>query len=423
MHQWTLETLSNVTEFFDAFNDEQQRQILDEMNSHYPPHRFYYHLENRRRALMLMDRSRKMLSHARQQFPHIVKAEEVSSPDNSLKGFSVVFTAGGEGERLKTTLLEKGVPESKLRSFTKATFGLPGFFRDFGTLHINLSMISSLCRKLATDIPVVVTTGPAGSVTAEVIPWIIRKHDNFGLKHLRIIPQEERLFFSNSERIVFQETGNGSLFPITHPDETGGPLMKLKQPGDGTGPSILDWFASFGCSRTIAVQATALYHPVLLPLMASALGEHDCLGVGILRTAFPESDPYGTFVTLKDRDSVCTVILEQDVRNDVTRSLTDKTGRYYLPFNTGLYAFNNTLLSENDLPDFATPPKMLHPDLPRAPKIGYAAVDLITLAGDPVILTIVPELFGVLKNAGDLERLSTLGREFNLDAICAETVP
>ena len=197
--------------------------------------------------------------------------------------------------------------------------------------------------------------------------------------------------------------------------------MKLKQPGVlPGGASILNWLEELGCSKTIVVQATALYDKTVLPLMASALGSHDCLGVGILRDAFPATDPYGTFVSLKTDTGTVTVILEQDVRNDHTRSITDPTGRFFLPYNTGFYAFHNRLLCDNDLPDFATPPKKLRPDLPRAPKIGYAAIDVITLAKDPIILAIDPTLFGVLKNADDLELLAEMGSRFGLNRVCGE---
>jgi hypothetical protein len=423
MRQWTLQDLFEIVEFFDGYNSSLQHEILEYMNRYHPPERFNWFLDRRRQALLQMNRLREMLTYSTQEFPNYVPSGELDISGECLKGFGIVFTAGGEGERLKTSLLEKGIPETDLENFTKATFGLPGFHKEFGTLHINLAMIASLCRSFNIDIPVVVTTGPKGSVTARVIPEIIHSHNNFELKHLITLPQDERLFLSNNERVVFKDTGGGSLKPLTHPDETGGPLMKLKQPGEGDTPSVLDWFASLGCCRTIAVQATALYHPALLPMMAASLGDNDCLGVGILRTSFPENDPYGTYVTLRTVDHACTVILEQDVRNVATRSLTDETGHFHLPFNTGFYAFTNSLLSENDLPDFATPPKALHPDLSRAPKIGYAAVDLIALAKHPVVLTTSQDLFRVLKKAEDLEQLSGLGRKFGLDATCGEIIP
>jgi uncharacterized protein YodC (DUF2158 family) len=278
-------------------------------------------------------------------------------------------------------------------------------------------MVALLCEQYNIDIPVVITTGPAGSITASVIPEILSKFNNFGLKYIRVIAQEERFFLTNDEQIVLHEI-NGELQPITHPDETGGPLMKLKSVDSSAGMSLLQWFDSIGCNQTIIVQATALYHPTILPLMADALGEHDCLGTGVLRKSFPSSDPYGTFVSLQKEQESVMIIVEQDVRNDITRSIMDASNNYFLPFNTGLYAFKNSLLQQNDLPDFATPPKVLRPDLPRAQKIGYAATDLITLSQDPIILTINASMFGVVKNADDLDALSGLGKAFGLQKLC-----
>jgi hypothetical protein len=418
MQQWTRATASMHIHGFGDLSDDRGDSLIGYMNLHYPFPRYEEHRARRRTAIGQMDHARKMVAEAVQQFPPFIEGSSLRSDPGALRGCAVVFTAGGEGERLKTSLLKRGISEAALANFTKATFGLPGFPNDFGTLQINLSMIAVACRTTGIDIPVVVTTGPAGSTTAEVIPEILSAHDNFGLKHLVVIEQEERLFLDNDERIVLAETG-GILQPIVHPDETGGPLMKLKRKGCApSGAPVLEWLDALGCTRTIVVQGTALYDRTLLPLMASALGSHDCLGVGILRTAFPATDPYGTYVSLNTSGNTVTMILEQDVRNETTRRITDQSGRYFLPFNTGLYAFRNQLLLDNDLPDFATPPKELRPDLPRAPKIGYAAIDIITLARDPIILTIGGSLFGVLKNADDLDTLAQLGKKFGLDQYC-----
>lgn len=417
MQHWTRPTASAAIYGFDNLPEERATALLHELDRRYPPILYEEHRKRRQIALGCMDHTRQLVANSRQQFPPFVHGDSLNTTADALKGCAIVFTAGGEGERLKTSLQKRGVPEAALHNFTKATFGLPGFPDGLGTLQINLAMIASMCRQTGIDIPVVVTTGPAGSTTAEVIPGLMAKHANFSLKHLVIIPQEERLFLSNEEQIVLADT-NGTLQPITHPDETGGPLMKLKRSGVmPSGSSVLEWLDGIGCSRTIVVQATALYHQSLLPLMASALGTHDCLGVGILRSAFPLVDQYGTFVSLKNRDQIVTMIIEQDVRNDVTRTITDASGEFYLPFNTGFYAFLNRVLLDNDLPDFATPPKELHPDLPRSPKIGYAAIDVITLAQDPIILTIDGSMFGVLKNADDLDTLAVLGRTFGLDRL------
>jgi hypothetical protein len=420
MSPWTLASLASIVEEFDTLPQERRKELLLLMNSRFPPALYEKHRARRRNALLQIGRTREALSHAIQLFPPFIPASGITADAAALRGHSVVFTAGGEGERLKTSLMQRGVSEKELHNFTKATYGLPGFPGGFGTLQINCAMVAALCRDSGIDIPVIITTGPEGSTTASVIPELITRHNNFGLKHLQVINQEERLFLNNDECIVLHEV-DGTLQPITHPDETGGPLMKLKQPGVlPGGASILEWLEGLGRGKTIVVQATALYDKTVLPLMASALGTHDCLGVGILRDAFPATDPYGTFVSLKTDTRTVTTILEQDIRDDRTRSITDPTGRFFPPYNTGFYAFHNRLLRDNDLPDFATPPKELRPDLPRAPKIGYAAIDVITLAKDPIILTIDPTLFGVLKNADDLERLAEMGRRFGLESVCGD---
>lgn len=416
MSQWSSETLLAAVEAFNEFTPSQQQRIISFMNAEYPPERFHEQRRKRQSALSQMNRYRSMLETRVQNFPECIHCDSINDTGDALNGFAIVFTAGGEGERLKTSLLKKGVSAESLTDFTKATYGLPDFFDDFSTLTINLVMISLLGSTGQTAPPVVITTGPEGSTTARVIPMLMKKYDNFGIQHLRVIPQEERLFFSNDERIVFLDNGT-TLQPVTHPDETGGPLMRLKKK-EANGQSIFDWFTALGCNKTIVVQGTAIYDTSLLPKMAAALDGHDCLGVGIRRAAFPAEDPYGTFVSLSGDDATSTIIIEQDVRNDTTRTIKDAAEKWYLPFNTGFYAFQNSLLIENDLPDFATPPKELTPDLPRAPKVGYAATDMITLAKHPVILTIEPDMFGVLKKADDLEMLSALGKRFGLDKMC-----
>ncbi len=420
MSLWTRERLAAVIEDFSSISPDRRESVLSYMNRHFPPEIYEDHRLKRRAALEHMSRSKEVLHSVTQHFPTFVAGCDQTISPSSLHGHAIVFTAGGEGERLKLSLLKAGVTESALRNFTKATYALPGFYDQFGTLHTNCVMIGTLCRELRTEIPVVITTGPEGSVTASVIPELLERFDNFGLKHLAVLPQDERLFLTNDEHVVLRNPDSPE--PLTHPDETGGPLMKLKKEGTiAPGTSVLDWLENLGCSRTIVVQATALYHRSVLPVMASALGTHDCLAVGILRTAFPSEDPYGTFVTIRDSGNRSrTVILEQDIRNETTRKITDPSKKYFLPFNTGLYAFRNDLLRNHDLPGFATPPKELRPDLPKAPKTGYAATDIVSCAEDPVVLTIEQGMFGVLKNSDDLERLTALGKKFGLDGMCAQ---
>ncbi len=417
MDFWTIEALRSATFQFENIPDSQKEVFQKYMNDHFPPSVYEKHLDFRHKALQNMNTTRDTLSESQQNFPSFVNWEQIQSTPEALKDHALIFTAGGEGERLRLSLLKQGIALEELEKFTKATFYLPDFYKKYGTLHVNLTMVASFCEKYQIDIPVIVTTGPKGSITARVIPEILSEYSNFGLKNLKVIEQDERIHFSADDKIVWQLT-DSIPHPVTHPDETGGPLMKLKEKTDNV--SILDWLEQIGCKRSIVVQATALYDLRLLPLMAGALKGHDCLAVGILRNAFPSGDPFGTFVTLTDKSHSTTMILEQDVRNDITRDIKDPSGKYYLPFNTGFYAFENHLLKVNDLPHFATPPKEVLPGLPRSAKIGYAATDIVPLGKKTVILTIDPEMFGVLKTAEDLKTLSTLGKKYGLDQICRD---
>lgn len=418
MDLWNAASLGCQTVDFGTLMPAQQDMLIQFMNDNFPPATYTRHKEFRELALTAMNNVRKTLAGAQQRFPSVVHHASVNSSPDSLKDHALIFTAGGEGERLRLSLLKQGIPAEDLEDFTKATFYLPDFYKKFGTLHINLAMVSSLCSKYEINIPVIVTTGPKGSITARVIPELLKQYSNFGLKNIRVIEQDERLHLTNDNKIVWQTAGD-TVVPVTNPDETGGPLMKLKDKGD-KGESVLDWLNKIGCSRSIVVQATALYDQRLLPMMASGLNGHDCLAVGILRTSFPEKDPFGTFVTLDYGTSQKTMILEQDVRDATTRTIVDKTGQYYLPYNTGFYAFDNDLLAKNDLPHFATPPKEILPHIERASKIGYAATDIVPVAKNPVILAMDQSMFGVLKTADDLSMLSELGKRYGLDKICME---
>lgn len=419
MEKWTIETLLKETANLHMYSEKQQNEFLQLMNAKFPPHICNLHLQHRRKALQLMTGSKETLNGTTQHYPALINWRNIESPPDALKGYAIVFTAGGEGERLRLSLLDLGYDPAALQDFTKATFPLPGFFESFGALQTNLAMISAYCKKSGIDIPVIVTTGPEGSITARVIPQILRKFDNFGLKHIRVVEQEERLHFTVDEKMLCYENDQ-TLLPLTQPDETGGPLMKLKQISDISGKSVLDWLEDHHCDKLIVVQATALYDQHLLPIIASALGTHDCLGIGILRDTFGPKDPFGTFVTLIRGSMKKTVILEQNVRNDETRTIKDPSGAYFLPFNTGFYAFKSALLKDNDLPDYATPPKETLPGYDRSPKIGYAATDLLPLAENPAILAIDPDMFGVLKTADDLKLLTRLGKQFGLDSLCRD---
>lgn len=417
MKLWTKETLETITHNFKSLSSQDQTLFIEFMNNHFPPAIYSEQISSRRSALNNMEQSRNLLRGVVQKFPSFVDFNSIEYSEKSLQNHAVVLTAGGEGERLRLSLLQEGVAPALLEDFTKATFSLPDFYNHFGALHANLCMISSICTKYNLDIPVIVTTGPQGSITAKVIPEILKKHNDFGLKSIKVVEQDERLHFTNDEMIVYHFV-DGKPVPVTQPDETGGPLMKLKARSLKDDMSTLDWLQTKGCTKLIVVQATALYDLNLLPAMAKALEDHDCLGVGILRNDFPEKDPFGTFVSLCKGNHCTVVIMEQDVRNETTRQVKDSSGMYYLPYNTGFYGFDIDLLIKNSLPDFATPPKEITPEVPRSSKIGYAATDLLPLSQNPVILSIDNSKFRVLKTSADLKPLSEMGKKNGLEEIC-----
>jgi len=461
---WTVDTLKKVVSNWESMDNIQAIDFLELMNRRFPPGVFHDHLDKRRRAIENSAASKKLLDGAVQRFPDVMNYQSLDDSFENMAGFGIVFTAGGEGERLRLSLLERGAPPESLRDFTKATYPLKGFDGDFGALQINLAMVSWICEKRGLDIPVIVTTGPAGSITARVIPSILAKHNNFGLPHVKIIPQDERLHFTVDEKIAVQLT-DGKPYPVTQPDETGGPLMKLKQAVNANGinntnnindtnhintinnnnnsgidnindisninnandishtngQSTLRWLAALNCEKLLIVQGTAVYEPRMLSYMASAAKNHDCVGVGIPRSRFDSKDPFGTFVEINKNGKRAVCIIEQDIRNDATRAVTGKDAGAYLPFNTGFYAVDRKLLEDHGLPDYATPPKEVLPGLPRSPKIGYAATDILPLAERPLVLTVDQAMYAVIKTAEDLDSIAGTAIRFGLREIVGST--
>ncbi len=417
MEIWTIENLGPLVQGFEKLDISSQSHLLQQMNEKFPPAVFRSHLTKRHKAMKSVTACQNVLNGATQQFPPFTPWHDLPDSPLNLKGYGLVFTAGGEGERLRLSLLARGEDPKALEDFTKATYPLQNFCNNFGALHINLALIASYCKNFNLDIPVIITTGPKGSVTERVIPEVLSKNSNFGLKHVVTIPQDERLHFTMDDRITFTMK-NGLPVTVTHPDETGGPLMKLKQKPSPDKPSCIEWLESLGCSKLILAQATAIYDQRLLPVMASAAQKHDCLGVGVMRDTFEPNDPFGTFVTIKKDNNESTCIIEQGVRNETSRKIKDSNNRYFLPFNTGLYALDCDLLQKSDLPDYATPPKEVLPDLPKSPKVGYAATDILPLAKKPLILTVDPKMFAVIKTAEDLSVLAEAARGFGLEEIC-----
>lgn len=372
MDKWKLDNASAHINDFNTLDSPDQKEFLDFLNTSYPPQVYTDAVERLRRAQANISQAKSILDGAEQVYPEMVNVQDGTASD--LAGYGIVFTAGGEGERLRLSLMRDGVQPDDLADFTKATYPLENFFGDYGALHANCAIVADICHAHQIDIPVVVTTGPQGSITSRVIPEMLARFNNFGLKQVMVVEQESRLHLTQDEKIVYHEKAD-KMVPVTNPDETGGPIMKLKKPATPGGASYLDELIRLGCTKLILLQGTAIYDPALLFNMAKAGCHHDAVGVGIARDAFSEDDPYGTFVVVSKDNRHQLIIVEQDVRNEKTRTL--KQGANYLPYNTGLYIFDCQLLQQSDLPDYATPPKEILPDLPRAPKVGFAATDIV----------------------------------------------
>lgn len=417
--QWDNQLASDKVHNFDNYKEESQKKILEILNKNYSPNIYEEQLDKANRAIENNISQNGLLDSAVQEYPSALDISDINIDEESLKDFAIVLMAGGEGERLRLSLLENGYDEDSLKDFTKATFPLPKFPSGFGALQTNLLVISSICKKIDTDIPVIITTGPKGSTTAELIPMIVKKEDNFGLKELKVLPQNERLHLTADKKIAFK-TANNNLIPATNPDETGGPIMKLKEKLED-GQSTIEWLSSLGKRKIMVLQATALYDPNLIKSMASAAKDFDSLGIGIARSEFPEKDPFGTFVLVNNNNQKSLRIVEQAVRTDETIKLQNEEGKF-LPYNTGFYIFNTEILENCDLPDYATPPKEVHPDLEKAPKVGYAATDIISFAKKPAVLTISQDSFAVIKDASDPEKLSKLAKKYHLQEMCEEYI-
>ncbi len=417
MDVWSHQLASRRVFAFETLTDKQQDFLIKLLNKRFPPSVYERHRQKRKQAQRNLKEGRQLLGCASQKFPHFIESTTVSPKPDCLAGTGIVLTAGGEGERLRLSLQAKGIPVSALVDFTKATFPLPNFFEDFGALQINMALIADISTRAQVDVPVVVTTGPQGSTSARVITEAIKRHNAFGVKNATVICQGERLHLTVDEQVAF-EIKAGSPYPMTHPDETGGPIMKLKEIEAGADHSALDWFAAHGAHKIMILQGTAVYHPKLIPVMAETARNYDGLGVGILRNRFNVDDPFGSFVVLKTAEKEQLVILEQEMRNAQTCALMDSGRRFFLPYNTGFYVFDSDVLRMNDLPDYATPPKEVLPSLPRSPKVGYAATDILSLTRTPVVLAVPPDFYGVVKKADDLERLANMAKRFGLDTVC-----
>lgn len=417
MESWTLaEARKNIYNFANL-TDGQKQNLVQALDANFPPPVYRDHLARQRCALCNAESQRTILDGAKQAFPHLIQTTELKPTLSDLAGYAVVLTAGGDGERLRLSLRASGVSEDFLRDFTKATFQLPGFPAGYGSLGVNCAVIADLCRKSGINVPVVITTGPSSSVTARVIPETLTRFNCFGLASVRTVAQGERLHLTLDGKIVAVCNGDTAR-PAVNPDETGGPFVQLTRKGPGIEPSIVEWLHSLSVTKIIALQATGLYDPSTILAMAAAGKRHDCLGVGILRSQFEPNDPFGTFVIIGRDGKESLTIVEQGIRNDATRACTDESGRYRLPYNTGLYVFDIGLISGNTLPDYATPPKEILPSIPKSPKIGFAITDIMPRAKNGAVLAIAPDSYENIKNAGDLQKMAALAQRHGILDLC-----
>jgi len=418
MAGWTDKLSKQHICAYNQLNESQKQKLLSYLDITFPFDIYQQHKALRYRAFSNEKNSKKLLEGANQFYPEIIHPDMETSKKN-LSRCGILLTAGGEGERLRLSLEKLGWNKESLKDFTKVTFPLHGLHDHFGTLQINLVMIRSIAKKMGFDIPVIITTGPEGSTTERVIQNLIKKHHGFGLKNLLVIAQKERLHLTREDQIAWYLKKDIPM-PVTHPDETGGPLMRLKDRMSHMEMTPLEWFTKSGAEKILVLQATALYNPDILFAMASADNKYDCVGLGILRETFTSDDPYGTYVGIEKMGETSVIIIEQNIRNMQTMQLKNPQGTTYLPYNTGLYIFKKELLEKKSLPDFATPPKEILPNLERTPKVGYAATDLISIAHNPAIMVVPLNWFAVIKQADDLNKVVQLGKTYGFDKLCME---
>ena len=387
---WTMKQIEKSVFNFEKFDKRTRGKIIEFLQNNISFDDYLKQVEKKKKAIANTQNAKNILLGTQQKYPRHSDFSQISLNSHDIKNYAILITAGGEGERLRVSLKEKGYSDDDLKDFTKATFPIPNTDYKFGALEVNLKMLA----ELNAEIPVIVTMGPVGSDTEKIIPKVLRKNANFGVKNIEIIAQNERLHLTNENKIVF-EIGEENIKPVTNPDETGGPIAKLKDGG------ILENLEKSGIKKIMILQATAVYSKKIIPIIAAAGQNYDGLGIGILRNEFIETDPYGTFVSINDYNLR---IIEKEVRMPQTYAIKNENGKF-LPYNTGFYVFDIELLKKIEMPDYATPPKIILEGIEKSPKIGYAATDIIAFAKNPAVLTISDDDFRVIKNAEDIDIL------------------
>lgn len=408
--KWNKKLISENTHNYSELNNLQQHQLLDIVNNFCSYQEFTDMVKRKVKALQNMEEEKKILDIWDQSFPKTIDESDIDENIADYSKIAFMFTAGGEGERLRESLKKEGYCDSELNDFTKATFPIPNFKNKFGPLQINLSMINKLSERNEIDIPVIVTTGPKGSTTERVIPNICKEFDNFGLKQLKIIAQNERLHLTTENKIAWK-IDDEKLKIATNPDETGGPIVAFFD-----NKKNREWLKKLNVQKIILIQGTALYDIKIFDKMVAAANKSDGFGVAVGRKDFESNDPFGSYVNLSNNDKSFLKILEKGVRNSTTEKINDKNGNY-LPFNTGFYCFPVNLFDNKDLVDYATPPKIIFDNL-KAEKIGFSATDIISLLENPIVLTINQNDYAVIKESDDLNNLKEVAEKFRLEDYC-----
>jgi len=411
---WTEELLEQFIYDYANYSAEDILEIIKKLNKEYPPKDVLKELLDRRSAIQENQKIKNLLKNLKDPYPKTIKLSEIKNKSVDLSSIAIVLTAGGDGERLMQSLKNEGKTEEEIKNFTKATIPLPGFADDKSTLEINLRLIQKLEESLSITIPVIVTLGPIGSKTAELIPKFLKENENFDLKKLITVPQFKRIHFSNEEKIVLDK----NLNIITNPDETGGPIVRLKYPILKNEETGIEWLKNNGVNHVLILQAIGLYDFEIIKKIVSQKNKADLIALGIIRKEFRENDYFGTFIYLNDNEKRRLKILESHVIDENIRSIKNNEEEF-LPYNPGLYLFEISLIDNiNEIPFYASSDKEIKDGVEKAPKIGFAATDLTLIAKNPKILLIDNLNFSsLIKDYESLKEVSEFRKKHNLEII------
>ncbi len=396
---WTKKELAAYCYLASDARELNEELILEFLNKNIPLDRY---LAERAKWQKAQDNQKAAVAMAKNgalAFPEI-RPLKASFDLAALKDTAIILTAGGDGERLKNSLIAAGCSSKQLENFTKATWPLDHKTTAASTLGYNLLLLRAISRALGKKLPVIVTLGPVGSVNARFIPQYLATYS----AELDIITvcQEERLHLTACGQIVL--SARPFLHAHTNPDETGGPFMALKRPHERDSLGLIHYLTALGYSNCLALQATTICQPLLWPSLAALLANYEVAAIGVKRATFPPSDPYGTIVAIKSGDVLHTRIVEAHNRAPEIYALHDEQNGY-LPYNSGMYAFKTALLEKLALPDFICPPKQILPELAPAGKVGYAAIDLLTLSTNSAVLLADNTMFAAFKSLDDEDKL------------------